>query len=325
MKKLLIPLVAVCIALVSSSGAYAQSMNMYVSNQPLVRDIVSVSGFDMLPILDIAGELGFQCYYDGNSVSIYNDSKTYVFTLGDASVYDESGNWYGLDVVPQALNGSVRVPAKFFQDVMGMSYVWDSVTNTIFMNSEDTYNWLINTEEYKNPPPSTMEGVYYQFLRSTGTIRVASGDTVGNQTRRYDVDELWYYVDDVNYDGVKDLVVSGEDYNSNGIVIFTYRNGQVVRALDEGMPFSSGITIFTLATKNGVYGVMVYRQNSAQDFAFSRMWGDWTAGTDTYGFHLGNEWMINGGNVGQYSWQRTFSSIKPVAFYNIWTLQQRAQ
>lgn len=69
--------------------------------------------------------------------------------MGDASVYDQDGNWYGLDVVPQVINDQVRVPAKFFQDAMGMSYVWDSVTNTVFMGSENTYNWLVNTYEYQ--------------------------------------------------------------------------------------------------------------------------------------------------------------------------------
>ena len=48
------------------------------------------------------------------------------------------------------MNGKVRVPAKFFQDAMGMSYVWDAVTNTVFLDSENTYNWLIGTWEYQS-------------------------------------------------------------------------------------------------------------------------------------------------------------------------------
>lgn len=133
----------------SSATVNAQDMNMYVNDKYVVRDMQTVSGFDMLPILDIAGELGFQCYYDGKAINLYNDTKGYVFAVGSASVYDESGNWYGLDVIPQVINGKVRVPAKFFQDAMGMSYVWDAVTNTVFMGSENTYNWLIGTWEYQ--------------------------------------------------------------------------------------------------------------------------------------------------------------------------------
>lgn len=141
--------VAAAITAFSALGASAQDMNMYVNDHYVVRDMQTVSGFDMLPILDIAGELGFNCSFDGTTITLYNDSKSYVFTVGSASVYDESGNWYGLDVVPQVMNGKVRVPAKFFQDAMGMSYVWDAVTNTVFLSSENTYNWLIGTWEYQ--------------------------------------------------------------------------------------------------------------------------------------------------------------------------------
>lgn len=141
--------VAATITIFSALGASAQDMNMYVNDHYVVRDMQTVSGFDMLPVLDIAGELGFNCSFDGTTIKLYNDSKSYVFTVGSASVYDESGNWYGLDVVPQVMNGKVRVPAKFFQDAMGMSYVWDAVTNTIFLGSENTYNWLIGTGEYQ--------------------------------------------------------------------------------------------------------------------------------------------------------------------------------
>ena len=32
---------------------------------------------------------------------------------------------------------------------MGLSYTWDSVTNTIFLNSDATYQWLISTPEHQ--------------------------------------------------------------------------------------------------------------------------------------------------------------------------------
>ena len=321
MKKSIKAIILSCAAIMCSVPTFAQDMNMYVNDQPLVRDVVSVEGFDMLPILDIAGELGFYCYYDGSIIDLYNDYKSYTFTVGSASVYDESGNWYGLDVVPQEINGKVRIPAKFFQDTMGMSYTWDSVTNTIFMNSEDTYNWLINTYEYQNPQPDTMAGIYYQYLKNIGTISTRSGPTVGSTRRTYDVDELWYYVADVNYDGTDDLVVSAEDYNSNGIMIYTYQNGQVVRVVNEGFPYSSGSVLFTLAQKDGVYGVLVSHQNSTESFTFSRIWGNWTPGTDTSGWHYDDDYTLNDGGVSKATWQNAKQSIKPVAFYNIWTLQ----
>ena len=36
-----------------------------------------------------------------------------MFKLGNAAVYDEKGNWYGLDVTPRMINGKYMIPAKF--------------------------------------------------------------------------------------------------------------------------------------------------------------------------------------------------------------------
>ncbi len=320
----IIAAISAVISSLSIISANAQDMNMYVNNKFVVRDMQTVAGFDMLPVLDIAGELGFNCYYDGNTINLYNDTKGYIFTIGSASVYDESGNWYGLDVAPQVINGKVRVPAKFFQDAMGMSYVWDRQTNTIFFNSEDTYNWLINTNEYKMANIKYMSNLYYNTFINTGSIVTYGGDMVGNTRHQYDCDGLWYYMADVNYDGVLDLVVSAEDYIGNGILIFTYSGGKVVSKYTEGFPYSSGVSRLTLAQYKGKYGVFIHRYNSADDFDFGHIYGNWTIGLDTYGWHV-DEWIINGSNVGKDNWERTFNAIKPVAFYNIWTLKSMGE
>ena len=325
MKKIkIIAAIAALITTFSSMCANAQDMNMYVNDHFMVRDVQTVAGFDMLPILDIAGELGFNCSFDGTTITLYNDSKSYVFTVGSASVYDESGNWYGLDVVPHVINGKIRVPAKFFQDAMGMSYVWDAVTNTVFMGSEDTYNWLINTEEYKHANKKYMSRLYYQVLQNTGTLIAYSGDTVGNRRMAYNCNNLWYYVADVNTDGILDLIVSAENYLSNGIMIYTYSNGQIVQTFTSGFPYSSGVTILTLAEYNNKYGIFRHTQNSADDFSLSYIYSDWTVGTDTYGWHY-DKWIINGGNVGKSVWESKFDSIKPVWFYNIWGLKSMGE
>ena len=149
MKKIIAIISTVMLFGVSAMGVSAREMNMYIRNYNVVRDVVDVAGFDMLPIADIAGELGYQYHEYGNSFELTSTYNSFKFTVGSASVYDIYGNWYGLDVVPQIINNKMRIPSKFLQDVLHMSYVWDSVTNTIFVASEDTYNWLINTNEYK--------------------------------------------------------------------------------------------------------------------------------------------------------------------------------
>lgn len=163
-KKILIPVITAAIMGFAAIGASARNLDMYVNNHHVVRDIQTVGRFDMLPVLDIAGELGFNCSFDGTTIKLYNDSRSYKFTMGKAAAYDQDGKWYGLDVVPQIINGSVRIPYKFFCDAMGLSYTWDDVTSTIFLGSDRTYNWLINTEEYK------LGSINDGYLNNGGTV-----------------------------------------------------------------------------------------------------------------------------------------------------------
>ena len=209
--------VAAAITAFSALGASAQDMNMYVNDHYVVRDMQTVSGFDMLPILDIAVELGFNCSFDGTTITLYNDSKSYVFTVGSASVYDESGNWYGLDVVPQVMNGKVRVPAKFFQDAMGMSYVWDAVTNTVFLGSENTYNWLIGTWEYqeaekqkliRDTMDERLKNLYDPFYYDD--LRVWIDEETSNN---YYVMVMWYNCVTGNYNLWGNFIVNKETGN----------------------------------------------------------------------------------------------------------------
>lgn len=132
-----------------TNGVNAMDIKMYVNDIFLVRNLETVGELDMLPILDIAGELGFQCTFDGTTAILYNDLQSYSFTLGNPTVIDRYGNRYGLDAVPQIMKDRFCAPAKFFQDAMGLSYTWDDVTNTIFISSDATYQWLIGTPEYK--------------------------------------------------------------------------------------------------------------------------------------------------------------------------------
>lgn len=152
MKKIILKAVSALMMATVIAGAgtavSARQMWMHVNNQGVQREVCQVWGFDMLPILDIAGELGFSVTTDGGKAVLSNANNSYTFRLGDATVYDAYGNWYGLDVVPQYIKGRFMVPAKFFIDVFGCSYVWDPVMDYLFINSEYMYNEMINSESY---------------------------------------------------------------------------------------------------------------------------------------------------------------------------------
>ena len=139
--------------LCTAAGVHAANIDMYINGNYVVRDLETVGEFDMLPILDIANELGYQCSFDGIEATLNNDQQQYTFVLGKPAVLETGINRYakryGLDVVPKMINEKFYIPAKFLQDI-GLTYTWDNVTSTLFINSDYTYQWLIGTAEYQN-------------------------------------------------------------------------------------------------------------------------------------------------------------------------------
>ena len=150
-KRLIAALITVMTTLLLfGTTALAEQTHMYVNNTYVTREFSTVGQFDMIPILDIAGELGYSCSVNGQNFQVSNGITTFYFKMGSASVYAQDGVWFGLDVVPKIINGRIMIPANFLIYNMGVSYTWDEPTKTLFINSDSTYKWLINTPEYKN-------------------------------------------------------------------------------------------------------------------------------------------------------------------------------
>lgn len=91
-KKLPIILTAIITTQLLCASAQARYMNMYVNEQLIYRDMQTVGKFDMVPIKDIAGELGFKVSSTDITCTLIGQQNTYKFTLGDASVYDKYNN-----------------------------------------------------------------------------------------------------------------------------------------------------------------------------------------------------------------------------------------
>ena len=148
LKRILV-LLTCTLMLTSTISVQARPMQMYICGNYVTRNIECIGKFDMLPVLDIANELGYNAYFNGRIAVLYNDQRSYTFVLGQPAVFDQNGREYGLDVVPQIINGKLMIPAKFFYDAMGKTYTWDAITDTLFLDSDYTYYWLINTPEYR--------------------------------------------------------------------------------------------------------------------------------------------------------------------------------
>lgn len=320
--KRIISVLLFCTIISSFTNIFAINMDMYVNDTFVQRDIQSVGNFDMLPILDIAGELGFQCTFDGTTAVLYNALQSYTFIIGNPLVIDQYGNSYGLDIVPQIIDGKLRIPAKFFQDALHMTYTWDSITNTIFLGSDATYSWLINTPEHQAADPKYMARLYADAFIKEKTLTSYGGEMVLYHKSTYQTDSLSYYMADINYDGILDLTVADIPYQSNGVIVFTYKNGNIYPIYSPGMPYSSGVEILTLATYNGRYGIFRHRQNSVDDFAFKCISSNNDIETLLWGFHYENKrWIINDMSIGETDWYAKFNAIQPVLFYSIWDLK----
>ena len=175
MKKIItVFIVMATIMLCGALSASAKTMDMYINGMYSTQEVEQIGGFDMLPAEEVSGYFGFTSYFDGYTLTFYGTERTYYFHIGDAVVTDNAGGWYGLDITPRLINNTVYIPAKFFCDTFGMPYTWDWVTETIFINSDYTYNWLISTDEYwvgrYNRVINNWSVKYDNFIDVKGTV-----------------------------------------------------------------------------------------------------------------------------------------------------------
>ena len=162
---------------------------------------------------------------------------------------------------------------------------------------------------------SSTAKIYYDYLVSSGEIETEKSQTTGGGFKRWNVNDLYYYVDDFNDDEVIDLAISNEKSDSNGFEIYTYKNGQIKKLFSKGMPYSAGTEIYTLAKYDDNYGIKYLRNNSTGDFSFYSINKD----ADIKEMFSGFLYDIDG-NVLDTS--NSYDKIKPITFYGIEELEK---
>ena len=175
MKKLITTVICIVSILLcfTAINASAETMEMFINEQCVERDVVNQGGIDMLPIADIAGELGFQYQETNNGFKLKGYYNTYTFTIGKASVYDYWNNWIGLDIVPMFINDKLRIPATFVTKTLGYSYTWDYVTNAIFVNSPKSYAEMKSNywyEGWKRAADGTVANYWHSIVPDYGNL-----------------------------------------------------------------------------------------------------------------------------------------------------------
>lgn len=212
MKKIIASILAVGISISCIASVGAANINMCVKDNYVTRDLQTLGSVDMIPILDIAGELGLKTYFDGYNLWIEDGYRSYKFTLGSADVYDSQGNWHGLDAMPKYANEKLYIPSTFLTNVLGISYSWDNITKTLYIGAEKTLNWVKTNQEYNDAV--NCRTAYAQYLQSNTFI--------GEQLATF---ELGY----LNNDDIPELFVAkgGSNYGV-GVDIYTYKNGKMI-------------------------------------------------------------------------------------------------
>lgn len=188
-------------------------------------------------------------------------------------------------------------------------YSADKNETSLYTNATQTPNLPLENNKY-------IGKIYYDYIKNMRVLMSYSHIlTTEDKHMAYPVNDLWFYIDDINYDGIIDCVVTDEKTEGNGLKIYTYKNNLVQMLYESEMPYSAGNEIKTLAMYNGQYGVFYHRYNSSDEFTFRSIDKNGNDIVDLRGAHIPDNWSINDENLGEEKWEMEFNSIKPVTFY----------
>lgn len=161
-------------------------------------------------------------------------------------------------------------------------------------------------------PDKQWINIYFNYINSLQTLKSTNG--VQHQTAELPVSSLWYFIDDINYDGIADLVITNQQGEGNGFKIYTYKDNNIEILCESNMPYSSGVETLSLAKYNGKYGIFRHRNNSAGDFTFTTIDAEGIATPLVSGSYY-SDWKINGKIVSATEWESEFSSIQSNVSY----------
>ncbi len=166
MKKVLAVAAITATMLAVGTGAYAAT---YVNGEDVTNEVFTTisNDYTLFPVRYLGEKLGCDVSWNPNDkcISVSKGDIHRDFYNGSAAVYDWNGNSYNLVTAPKLVDGNTMVPAEFYRDNFGVSVIWDDVTSSLFINSEDTYNWLINTNEYQNAKwRKESKAMYEQYI-----------------------------------------------------------------------------------------------------------------------------------------------------------------
>ena len=93
---------------------------------------VSIDGRTMLPMRQIATELGCEVVWNGDAQQVYviNDKYTLVFTI-DQNVGYQNGEEFKMDVPAMVVNDRTMLPVRALATALDLNITWDDATRTV--------------------------------------------------------------------------------------------------------------------------------------------------------------------------------------------------
>ena len=139
MKKLLIPIFAIALAILMPAALHADEINVTIDSVTVDfegQPPIIIDGRTLVPVRGVFEALGFATGWnpDFRSVTLIRDDHSIQIIIGHSQFYTSNGD-FELDVPAQIIDGRTLVPIRALVEAVGYHVEWDADTNTVVISS----------------------------------------------------------------------------------------------------------------------------------------------------------------------------------------------
>ncbi|MDO4530830.1 MAG: N-acetylmuramoyl-L-alanine amidase, partial [Bacillota bacterium] len=213
---------------------------------------VSIDGRTMLPMRQIATELGCEVVWNEAAKQVYviNDDYTLVFTI-DSKTGMQNGVEFSMDVPPMIVNDRTMLPVRALADALELDIAWEDATRTVAITTkkaEPQEEQKPVTEETEKPSVSAAATVTLNKLVVPAGEAAGQGFTIQANGRIPDWEEVYVSDDKIVLDiyGAKSGL-SATTTKTNSAIVSAVRTAQ--HSLEDGTVYTR--VVFDLTGKKG--------------------------------------------------------------------------
>ncbi|OOO00714.1 MAG: hypothetical protein ATN35_05975 [Epulopiscium sp. Nele67-Bin004] len=116
---------------------------LLINDQAVTAATTTRDGATLVPARTVADALGASLWWDGDSESlyIYKEETTIKLTIGSLQA-NIDGRYIALPTPPIIVNETTMIPLRIVAEAFGVPCEYDSITDTIFINSYQTFETI---------------------------------------------------------------------------------------------------------------------------------------------------------------------------------------